>query len=336
MRLGFLVNRLETEKARYTTTLLAAIAQRRGHQVYRIPVGSLSCDAEARVTANAAEVPAEASEEAIVRRGADQGTHRTIDVGDLDVLFLRNDPAEDVVARPWARLAGINFGRLAQQRGVIVVNDPDGLAHAINKMYLHYFPPDVRPKSIVTRSKEELLAFAESCDEQLMVKPLHGSGGHNVFYLRLDRPENINQIIESLLNEGHILAQEYLPAAADGDVRVFVLNGRILAHDGKAAVIRRLRPRGDVRSNITVGAKVEAAMVTPAVTALVEAVSPRLLHDGMFLVGLDIVEDKILEINVFSPGGMWSANRLHRVDFAETVIDALEDKYATVSAPEPD
>ena len=77
---------------------------------------------------------------------------------------------------------------------------------------------------------------------------------------------------------------------------------------------------------MSVGATAEAAIVTPAMMALVEAVGPRLVDDGMFLVGLDIVEDKILEINVFSPGGMWSANRLHGTDFAETVIYALKNK----------
>lgn len=240
----------------------------------------------------------------------------------VEALVVSSLPGQSRVNA--GRLAGINFGRLAKQGGVTVVNDPDGLAHAINKMYLHFFPADVRPRSVVTRSKDDLLDFAADCDEQIMVKPLHGSGGHSVFYLRLDRPENINQIFETLLEEGHILAQEYLPAAVEGDVRLFVLNGRILERDGKAAAIRRLRPKGDVRSNISVGATVKTETVTPAMEKLVEKVAPRLVDDGMFLVGLDIVEDKILETNVFSPGRMWSAKRLHITDFAETVVDALE------------
>ena len=85
-----------------------------------------------------------------------------------------------------------------------------------------------------------------------------------------------------------------------------------------------MRATGDVRSNISVGAKTEAADVTPEMMALVETVSQRLVDDGMFFVGLDIVEDKILEINVFSPGAMWSASRLHETNFAESVVDALE------------
>ncbi|WP_170608753.1 glutathione synthase [Ruegeria arenilitoris] len=324
MKLGFLVNRLETEKERYTTTLLAMTAANRGHEVYRMDVASLSCNIDAKVTARAVQVASAASVDLIAEKEARDAASNSIDISNLDTLFLRNDPAEDVVSRPWARLAGINFGRLAKQSGVTVVNDPDGLAHAINKMYLHFFPADVRPKSIVTRSKADLLDFATNCGEQIMVKPLHGSGGHNVFYLRLDRPENINQIFETLLEEGHILAQEYLPAAVKGDVRLFVMNGQILERDGKAAAIRRLRAQGDVRSNISVGATVEAASITPSMKKLVDKVAPRLVDDGMFLVGLDIVEDKLLEINVFSPGGMWSANRLHKTNFAQTVIDALE------------
>ncbi len=324
MRIGLLVNRLETEKAGYTTTQLAVAAAAAGHEVWRFSVDGLACDALGKVSARATLVNAGIDAETLVAQGRDAALSK-IEVEHLNAMFLRNDPAEDVSTRPWARLAGINFGRLARERGVTVVNDPDGLAHAVNKMYLHFMPNSVRPRSVITRERAEILAFAEACDRQLIVKPLHGSGGHNVFYLRLDRPENINQILEALLAESYILAQEYLPAAAEGDVRVFVLNGEILRNDGKPAAIRRLRPKGDVRSNISVGATVSKAQVTAEMEQIVESIKPRLLADGMFLVGLDVVDSKLLEVNVFSPGGLFSASRLHGTDFVAPVLAGLEE-----------
>lgn len=328
MKLGFLVNRLETEKAGYTTTGLALAAAKRGHEVCHIAIDALACDEAGHISAWTIHSGAASSVKGLVAKLADRTQLAKIDIGDLDIVFLRNDPAEDFSSRPWARLAGINFGRLAQQSGTLVLNDPDGLAHAVNKMYLHLQPPSVRPRSIITRSRDDIIAFAEVCGGRLVVKPLHGSGGHNVFLLGLDYPANVNQIIEAIREEGYVLAQEYLTAAEDGDVRLFLIDGEVLAVNGTPAAIRRRRQGGDLRNNISAGAKVEAAVLTDEMVAIVDAVRPRLASDGMFLVGLDVVGDKLMEINVFSPGGLAGASRLHGVDFFAPIIAALEQKVS--------
>ena len=98
-------------------------------------------------------------------------------VDDLDVLMLRNDPAADRGRRSWAQTAGIMFGRAAMRRGVIVLNDPNGLANAMNKMYFQLFPEEVRPKTLITRDRDEIKAFAKDCGGDVVIKPLQGSGG---------------------------------------------------------------------------------------------------------------------------------------------------------------
>src|SRR6185369_8025403 len=117
-----------------------------------------------------------------------------------------------------------------------------------------------------------------------------------------------------------------IPEADDGDVRLFVMNGEPLRRDGHVAAFRRVNETNDVRSNMRVGGKAEPVEVTDEMLHLVEVIRPKLVADGMFLVGLDIVGDKLMEVNVFSPGGLGSCEQLYGVDFAETVIEELEHK----------
>jgi glutathione synthase len=133
-------------------------------------------------------------------------------------------------------------------------------------------------------------------------------------------------MIEAVVRDGYCIAQEYLPAAADGDVRLFVMNGRPLEHKGKYAAFRRKNDTGDARSNMHSGGESMPAKVTDKMLELVETIRPKLVRDGMYLVGLDIVEDKLIEINVFSPGGLGSAAEHTDVDFSEVVINDLERK----------
>jgi glutathione synthase len=257
---------------------------------------------------------------------SNRAVHQRITVDRLDVLMLRNDPAQDVRKRPWARLAGINFGRLTTRHGVIVLNDPDGLNHAVNKTYLQYFPKSVRPRTLITRNRDEIKNFADEQGGTIVIKPLAGSGGRNVFLVRPEDAPNFNQMIESVLGDGYVIAQEYLPEAVEGDTRLLLMNGKIIEQEGKIAGIRRLRPRDDMRSNMSAGGTRAPAEITDAMIRLAETVGPRLIKDGIFFAGLDIVGDKIMEINVFSPGALYGASQMTGVNFMEPVIASLERK----------
>jgi glutathione synthase len=143
------------------------------------------------------------------------------------------------------------------------------------------------------------------------------------------RPEdvpNLNQMIDAVARDGYVIAQEYLPAAAEGDMRLFLMNGNPLRYKGKYAAFRRVRTGGDMRSNVHAGGKIKEAKVGRTELHIAEIVRPKLVQDGMFLVGLDIVGDKLMEINVFSPGGLGSAQKQEGVNFAIGVVEALERK----------
>ena len=251
-----------------------------------------------------------------------------ITVDDLDVLLLRSNPS---VQRPWAQAAGIHFGRLAMRRGVIVLNDPNGLGKAINKLYLQTFPEVVRPRTLVTRNPGRIREFARE-ESTIILKPLQGSGGTGVFIVRRNDMHNLEEIINAVSRDGYVIAQEYLTAAANGDTRLFLMNGVPLQYQGKYAAFRRVRLGDDIRSNIHVGGKLRPAEVDDTMLEVAKIVRPRLVEDGMFLVGLDIVGDKLMEINVFSPGGLGSAQKFTKINFNRYVIEALERKVKYMRA----
>jgi glutathione synthase len=133
-------------------------------------------------------------------------------------------------------------------------------------------------------------------------------------------------MIEAISRDGYVIAQEYLPKAAESDTRLFVMNGKPLQYKGKYAAFRRQRSAEDLRSNVHAGGKIMQANITDEILELADIVRPKLVRDGMFLVGLDIVDNKLMEINVFSPGGLGSAQKFERVNFAKIVIASIEDK----------
>jgi glutathione synthase len=328
IRIGLVVNSLETEEPGYSTTRLAMAARQMGHEVWTMGVGNLAYDADEKVRAPARSVPRQVYKtgEAYLRDlNGRSALKERITVDDLDVLMLRNDPANDAVSRPWAVQAGIQFGRVAMRHGVIVLNDPDGLSRATSKMYFQTFPEQVRPETVISRDRDDIKAFAKDRGT-IVLKPLQGSGGQSVFLVRPDDIPNINQMIDSVSRDGFVVAQEYLPAAEMGDTRLFVMNGEALRYKGRYAAFRRVRRGGDMRSNLHAGGRLARAELTHQALELVEIVRPKLVSDGMFLVGLDIVGDKLMEINVFSPGGLGSARKFEGVNFAEGVIKALERK----------
>ncbi|HEV7310340.1 glutathione synthetase [Ensifer sp.] len=328
MRIGFFVNSIEAETPTFTTTGLAFAAVGRGHEVCYVTPGDfvLRPDDHLFVRSNALPSKRFRKAESLHAALQSEAEVKVVDVGEIDVLFLRNDPSLDAADRPWAANIGAMFGRLAAERGVIVVNDPDGLARAQNKLYFQDFPRAVRPETLISKSIEEIRTFIDDHPAGVILKPLQGSGGKHVFKINSPQEANLNQIFEAVSGEGYLIAQGYLPAATEGDIRLFLMNGRPLEKDGAYAAMRRVPAKGEVRSNIHASGKPARVEITPQILKIAEMVRPKLIEDGMFLVGLDIVGDQILEINVFTPGGLTTMHDLYKVDFAAVVIEALERK----------
>lgn len=332
MRIGLAVNSVSAEQAHFTTTRLAMVAAARGHEVQYIEAGDFGLGADDHVYADTLEVPQRRFRSGDVLLRELVATSKQLRcVDELDVLLLRNNPNEDVFLRPWARLAPIDFGMLAAQRGVLVLNEPATLATSLTKLYLQGFPEQIRPETLVTRNRARARQFIADHDGHAVFKPLFGYGGRNVFLIRPEDAPNVNQMFESVSEDGYVIVQEYLPAAVEGDTRLFLMHGEpLVVHGHVAAVRRRRRPgEGDMRSNITAGATTERAVVDDAMLELASLLRPKLVEDGIFLAGVDIVGDKAMEINIMTPGALHHAEVLEGVNFGSAVIDALEQEVAS-------
>ena len=329
MKIGFIINDIKTEYAGYTTVKLAQTAHNKGHEAYLIGVGDLTYHPDGLMGGKAYSAPGEkykTGESYLKALKSDKAVIENITAKDLDVLMLRNDPAAEEESRSWARIAGVVFAQLAVQNGVIVLNDPGSLSDAYNKMYFQHFPESVRPQTLISRNIEEIREFYENQNNKIILKPLQGSGGQGVFIVQEEDSVNLNQMVEAIGRDGYVIAQEYLPEASEGDIRLFVMNGHALTTEGKYAAFRRKNEGKDIRSNVSRGGKVFPVKVDEKILKIVETVRPKLVKDGMFLVGLDIVGEKLMEINVFSPGGLNIGGELYDVDFCSLVIKDIERK----------
>jgi glutathione synthase len=327
MRVLFVVSSTRTLRPSYTTVYLAAAASRRGHDVAFVSVDDLSHEGE--VTGRVVRAPAEASRApASLAAALKTSAVKVEDVplAKFDIALLRNNPhlgdGGSIRMNP-----AIELGRRLKEAGVMVLNDPDGLRHAGSKMYLAGFPAEIRPKTLITCSADRVRAFLRELDGAAIIKPLFGYGGQNVFFVGRGETANLAQIISTVRSSGYLIAQEYVAAAARGDKRVLLLAGVPLEGDGHVAVYRRLHAGDDIRNNMHMGASRLRCRLTQAERKLCETIRPRLVADGLYLVGLDIAGDKILEINVFAPGGLHNMFELYKIDLADTAIADLERRF---------
>ena len=329
MKICFVVNSVETETAGSTVYIMHQ-ALKRKHTVFLMGVGDFIFSQNEELSINATCLPTTLNpatpEEHMDLLKSNEAEKKKIVGRDLDVLFIRNNPTEEETGRHWAEQAGVAFGRMMQQEGVLVLNDAFALSHAfIDKLYFEELPSHIKPASIITRNKEDILEFFDKHRKKMILKPLEGSGGHGVYLV--DRNEkNLNQIIENLSAGGYIIAQQYLPAAKEGDVRVLLMNGKILEKEGEYGIIKRVSGEGEFRSNISQGAMPEKGELTDEIKQIVKITAPKLIRDGLFFVGLDVVKNKLIEINVLSPGGLDGLFKIGLPNFSDLVIKSIENK----------
>jgi glutathione synthase len=325
MKIAFFVNDIATEISEYGTTRLAMAAGKRGHEVWYVSVGAVDYgpDDQVRAAGHHAEYHDGDELKPFLERAKHTDRRPDIVLNDFDAVWLRNEAVDDLRERPWAALAGTEFGRLLAASGVTVVNDPDTLARAGSKLYLHEFPQNVRPKGLVSRHPDKIREFIKEVG-RAVVKPVYGAKGRNVFMVEDADDPNLNQIIEAVCEDGYATAQEFVKGGDGGDVRMFLLDGELMEYDGMHAAFARVPGDDDPRANISAGGKPKAIEVGPRERRIVSLLRDKLVADGLFFVGIDVIGDRVIEINAESPGGLQSAEYFTKHDFGLTVCEALE------------
>jgi glutathione synthase len=311
MRFVFVMDPLDrVSHDKDTTFAFIAAAQARGHESYHC--------LERDLFVSAGDVWASARRVAITKDPpyiALTGAEAALRLADVEAVFIRKDPPFDQ-AYLYATLL------LERARGkTLLINDPHGLRDANEKLYALNFP-EWTPRTLVASSRDRIHEFVREVGGHAVIKPLDGAGGLGVMQVRTD-DKNARAIVDMLTSEGKRLAmvQEYLPSVTAGDKRVILLDGEPLG------AILRVPRADDLRSNIHVGGTVVETKLTPREQELVRAVAPRLRADGLIFVGLDVIGERLTEVNVTSPTGIQELGRFTNSHPSEAVI-AWVEKHA--------
>lgn len=311
MKIGFVMDPLESVNVNADTTFaLMFSAQERGHEVFFIAPESLL----ARGNQGFGTVHP-------VKLKREQGNHYSfgeaeeVNLSIFDALWMRKDPPFDE-----AYLYEVGILELAEEEGTLVLNRPQGLRAANEKLYALHFPGAI-PATMVSSKKEKIKEFMSAQGGRCVLKPLSGHGGEGIFVLEAgDR--NLNTMIELSTEHGKklVMCQEYLPEAREGDKRIIMLDGKPLG------AILRVPLEEEHRSNIHVGGRVEKTELTEREKEICAQVGPRLVKDGLYFVGLDVIGGRLTEVNVTSPTGIQEMSRLNQVDGSGEVIQWIEER----------
>jgi len=238
----------------------------------------------------------------------------TSEVGEADVkaVFIRTDPPFDE-----AYLNVTWLLSFAERRGLKVINSPAGVRSANEKLYALEFP-QLCPDTMVTASKAVARRFLEKHQGVAIAKPLDGHGGFGVLKLSHD-DTNVSAILDLLTAEERqpIILQEYLPAASEGDKRLILIDGQL------KGAITRIPKKGDHRGNVHVGGSVVRCEPDARDHAIAAAMTERLKADGLYFVGLDVIDGMLIEVNVTSPTLIREIRDLGGPDLAEEVFSSL-------------
>jgi glutathione synthase len=239
-------------------------------------------------------------------------------VTELDVLFLRKDPPLNYQAMEF--LSPINDR-------VFMINSTSGQIIANSKLYTLNFP-DIIPVTHVSRDPKRLKKIIDDFGGAMVIKPLQRFGGEGVIKVSTQDQENLNSLInyyvkgyENYPEREPIMVQEFLEIVKqEGDIRILLLNGEILG------AMQRKPQKGDFRTNVHAGATVSKHKVTDREKEICRAIKDRLIKDGLYFVGIDVIGDTLVEINCVSPGGIPRINRLDHEKLEVKVIDFVEQK----------
>ncbi|MFC5195196.1 MULTISPECIES: glutathione synthase [Bizionia] len=240
----------------------------------------------------------------------------------FDAIFFRANPPLDPIM--------LNFLDSVKD-DVFIINSLEGMREANNKLYTAAFGDahsNIIPNTHVSKNKNYLVRqIKESKADKMIIKPLNGFGGSGVILIEKSAMSNINSLLDFYINSSdgtsnYVILQDYIEGADEGDVRILMLNGEPIG------AMKRVPGSDDHRSNVSAGGSVQKHTLTKAEKALCKQIGPKLVKDGLYFVGIDVIGGKLVEVNVMSPGGITYINKVYKNKYRveEKVIDFLESK----------
>jgi glutathione synthase len=298
-----------------STFALLLEAQARGHKVLYYTPDRLTLDG-ANLFAYAQALTVKDQQGDHARLG---GSER-IDLSQLDVVLLRQDPPFD--------LAYVTTTHLLEriQPRVLVVNDARSVRDAPEKLFVMDFP-ELMPPTLISRDRAEIDAFRIRHGAVVM-KPLYGAGGAAVFKLE-ERDPNFGSLFDlfSVTFRESWVIQKYLPAVTQGDKRIILVDGEPLG------AVNRMPVGDDIRSNMVRGGSAHETELTPREREICARIAPELKRRGLVFVGIDVIGGYLTEINVTSPTGLRIIQHLSGANLAAAIWDVIEAKRRDSSKP---
>jgi glutathione synthase len=238
---------------------------------------------------------------------------------ELAVVLMRKDPPFDM-----EYIYSTYLLELAQQCGTLVLNKPESIRSANEKLFAAWFPQYCPP----TRVTRDIGLIREFLREQqyIVVKPLDGMGGSMIFQVRHDDP-NRNVILETITAHGTrtVMAQRFLPEYKQGDKRILLIDGEPFPH-----ALARIPAEGEGRANLAVGGVGVGVDLSAREFEICAAIAPTLRAMGLTFVGLDVIGDYVTEINVTSPTCIRELDEIYSVNIASLLFDAIERRLAII------
>lgn len=313
IKLGIVMDPIQSITIKKDTSFAMLLeAQRRGYELWYMEMGDLSLrggDSFGRMA------------KLTVKEDAKQWF--TLDepqlqpLSDLDVILMRKDPPFDT-----EYIYATYLLERAEEKGTLIVNKPQSLRDANEKLYTAWFS-EFTPTTLVTRSAQDIRAFYEEHGD-IILKPLDGMGGASIFRVKQGDP-NLGVIIETLTEHGsrYCMAQAYIAAISAGDKRVLVIDGEVVPY-----CLARIPQGGETRGNLAAGGLGVAQPLSDSDRRIAEALGPTLKAKGLIFVGLDIIGDKLTEINVTSPTCVREIEAAFPVNIAGMLMDAIEKRLS--------
>jgi glutathione synthase len=239
-------------------------------------------------------------------------------LAELDVILMRKDPPFDTEF-----IYATYMLERAEAEGTLIVNNPRSLRDANEKLFTAWFA-ELTPDTLVSRCPAKLRQFYVE-HQDIILKPLDGMGGASVFHIK-PGDRNLSVIIETLTQHGsrYAMAQKFIPEIREGDKRILVVNGEPIPY-----CLARIPANGETRGNLAAGGRGEARALTESDRRIAEAVAPVLREKGLYFVGLDVIGDKLTEINVTSPTCIREIEATFDINISGKMMDSIEQALAS-------
>jgi glutathione synthase len=241
------------------------------------------------------------------------GDIQVIDLTDMDVVLLRQDPPFDMSYVTTTHLLELVHPK------TLVVNDPIEVRNSPEKLFFSRYS-NLMPPTLISRNHEQIISFRSEYSD-IIIKPLYGNGGAKVFHVKPE-DENLTALLEMFeeINREPIIVQEYIPNVRKGDKRIILIDGAV------AGAINRVPEKGEARANMHAGAKAEKSILNDRDREICKLIGPDLKARGLIFVGIDIIGDYLTEINVTSPTGIQEINSFDGLCLEAQIWDAIEKR----------